>query len=85
MRLWHFLGEFLRPSVQRYREGTVSRYVGTGGAADPEGKEIEWRGKPRRVYTMDELTAAALPDWVAHAAVELNQSFGPVLQRWWAN
>ena len=35
MRLWHFLGGFLRPSVQRYREGTVSRYVGTGGLAIP--------------------------------------------------
>jgi hypothetical protein len=31
VRFRHLRRSILRPSVQRYREGTVSRYVGTEG------------------------------------------------------
>ena len=52
---------------------------------EPVGEMIEWRGRPRRVFTIDEIEAASSPGWVKSAAEELTATFGPLLERWWAS
>ena len=52
---------------------------------EPVGEVIDWRGRPRRVFRIDEIEAASLGSWVKAAVDELNSTFGALLERWWAS
>jgi len=51
----------------------------------PVGEEIQWRGKPRRVYTVAELEALTMPSWIQSITEELTRSFVPLLEKWWSS
>jgi hypothetical protein len=73
VRFRHLRRSILRPSVQRYREGTVSRYVGTEGAA------FRREGPPNAIREQaEELGRArnfANVPTAAHFYIQLNLTF----------
>ena len=50
----------------------------------PVGSLTLWRGRPRRVFRMDELEEADGASCVVVALERMRRDFGPLLERWWA-